>query len=107
VAGLATTPARDRLTGARVLPGGGGAEEILTADLVVDATGRSGRTPARLRDMGYDPPAEEQVRVDITYATRHLRLRPGVLGETKLILIGSEPARPPWRYSPRNTTGGS
>jgi 2-polyprenyl-6-methoxyphenol hydroxylase-like FAD-dependent oxidoreductase len=94
VAGLATTPACDRVTGARVLPGGRGAEEILTADLLVDATGRSGRTPAWLRDMGYDPPAEDQVRVDITYATRHLRLRPGALGETKLILIGSELARP-------------
>jgi hypothetical protein len=94
VAGLATTPACDRVTGARVLPGGRGAEEILTADLLVDAIGRSGRTPAWLRDMGYDPPAEDQVRVNITYATRHLRLRPGALGETKLILIGSELARP-------------
>jgi hypothetical protein len=44
--------------------------------------------------MGYDPPAEDQVRVDINDASRHLRLRPGVLGETKLILIGSEPNRP-------------
>jgi 2-polyprenyl-6-methoxyphenol hydroxylase-like FAD-dependent oxidoreductase len=94
VAGLATAPACDRVTGARVLPGGRGAEEILTADLLVDATGRSGRTPAWLRDMGHDPPAEDQVRVNITYATRHLRLRPGALGETKLILIGSELARP-------------
>jgi hypothetical protein len=43
--------------------------------------------------MGYEPPAEEQVRVDLMYASRHLRLRPGALGE-KLILIGAEPARP-------------
>ena len=28
------------------------------------------------------------------YASRHLRLRPGALGEQKLILIGTEPARP-------------
>src|SRR5499427_4664953 len=39
VAGLVTTPARDRVIGARVLPCAGGAEEILAADLVVDATG--------------------------------------------------------------------
>src|SRR5262245_44903555 len=51
VAGLVTTPARDRVTGARVLPAGG-AEEILAADLVVDATGRSGRTPAWLAELG-------------------------------------------------------
>jgi hypothetical protein len=30
--------------------------------------------------MGYDQPAEEQVRVDIKYASRHLQLRPGALG---------------------------
>src|SRR5580704_2130636 len=92
VAGLVTTPARDRVTGTRVQPSGS-AEEVLTADLVADATGRSGRTPAWLTGMGYEPPAEEQVRVDLMYASRHLRLRPGALGE-KLILIGAEPARP-------------
>ena len=93
VAGLVTTPARDRVTGARLLPRGGGAEEIPAA-LVVDATGRGARTPAWLRQIGYHPPAEERVRVDIKYATRHLRLRPGALGETKLVLIGAEPVRP-------------
>jgi 2-polyprenyl-6-methoxyphenol hydroxylase-like FAD-dependent oxidoreductase len=94
VAGLVTTPARDRVTGARVRPGGGRAEQVLAADLVADATGRGGRTPAWLAEMGYDPPAEEQVRVDVMYASRHLRLRPGALGEQKLILIGAEPTRP-------------
>jgi 2-polyprenyl-6-methoxyphenol hydroxylase-like FAD-dependent oxidoreductase len=93
VTGLATTPGRDRVTGARVRPGSGSAEQVLAADLVADATGRGGRTPAWLTEMGYDPPAEEQVRVDIMYASRHLRLRPGALGE-KMILIGAEPARP-------------
>ena len=82
VAGLVTTPARDRVTGIRVRPAGSGEEEI-AADLVADATGRGGRTPAWLKEMGYDPPAEEQVRVDVKYASRHLRLRPGALGETE------------------------
>ena len=93
VAGLIATPARDRVTGVRVRPGGG-ADEVIAADLVADATGRGGRTPAWLTEMGYDPPAEEQIRVDVKYASRHLRLRPGALGETKLILIGAEPTRP-------------
>jgi 2-polyprenyl-6-methoxyphenol hydroxylase-like FAD-dependent oxidoreductase len=95
-AGLITTPARDRVTGARVLPRGGGAQEAeeILADLVIDATGRGARTPAWLRQIGYQPPAEERVRVDLMYATRHLRLRPGALGATKLVLIGAEPARP-------------
>ena len=93
VAGLITTPARDRVTGIRVRPAGSGEEEV-AADLVADATGRGGRTPAWLTELGYDPPAEEQVRVDVKYASRHLRLRPGALGEQKLVLIGTEPARP-------------
>ncbi len=95
VAGLVTTPARDRVTGARVLPrAGGGVADILAADLVVDATGRGGRTVAWLKEIGYDPPAEEQLRVDIKYASRHLRLRPGALGDEKLVLIGAQPRRP-------------
>jgi len=92
VAGLVTTPARDRVTGVRVRPDG--REEEIPADLVADATGRAGRAAAWLTEMGYDPPAEEQVRVDVKYASRQLRLRPGALGEQKLILIGTEPARP-------------
>jgi 2-polyprenyl-6-methoxyphenol hydroxylase-like FAD-dependent oxidoreductase len=95
VAGLVTTPARSRVTGARVLPSAGGeAEEILAADLVVDATGRGGRTPAWLTELGYDPPTEEQLRVDIKYASRYLRLRAGALGDEKLVLIGAQPEQP-------------
>ena len=93
VAGLVTTPARDRVVGARVLPEGGG-DQILAADLVVDATGRGGRTPAWLTELGYDPPAEERIDVDVTYASRYLRPPAGALGEEKLILIGTEPNRP-------------
>ncbi len=97
VAGLVTAPARDRVTGARVRPragGGAGKEQILAADLVVDATGRTGRTPAWLNELGYDPPAEEQIPVDIKYASRYLRLRPGALGDEKLVFLGAEPKRP-------------
>ena len=92
VAGLVTTPARDRVTGARVRPrtGGAGEEQILAADLVVDATGRTGRTVAWLKELGYDPPAGEQIRVDIKYASRYLRPRHGALGEEKLVMIGRE-----------------
>ena len=96
VAGLVTTAARDRVTGVRVLGGdaGGPAERVLDADLVVDATGRGGRTPAWLAAIGYDPPPEEQLPVHLKYATRHLRLPPGALGDAKLVAVGAEPRRP-------------
>lgn len=93
IAGLAATPAGDRVTGARVLPAGG-AEEVLAADLVMDATGRGGRTPAWLESLGYDPPAEERLAVDVKYASRYLRPPTGTLGDEKLILIGAEPGGP-------------
>jgi 2-polyprenyl-6-methoxyphenol hydroxylase-like FAD-dependent oxidoreductase len=95
VVGLMTTEARDRVTGARVLPDdAGGAEEMLAADLVVDATGRGGRTLAWLTQMEFEPPAEEQMRVDVQYASRYVRLRPRALDRVRFVLIGTEPARP-------------
>jgi 2-polyprenyl-6-methoxyphenol hydroxylase-like FAD-dependent oxidoreductase len=94
VAGLVTTAARDRVTGVRILRAPTAAEEVLDADLVLDATGRSGRTPAWLAAIGYDPPPEEQLPVNLKYATRHLRLRPGALASEKVVGVGAEPGRP-------------
>jgi hypothetical protein len=44
--------------------------------------------------LGYDQPAEEQVRVNIRYTSRPLRLRPGALGAKKQAFIGASPASP-------------
>ena len=90
--GLVASEARDRVTGVRVLRSGG--EQALPSDLVIDATGRTGRAAAWLPVLGYDQPAEEQVRVDIRYTSRPLRLRPGALGAKKQAFIGASPASP-------------
>ena len=37
-------------------------EEILNADLVVDATGRNSKSPAWLANLGYEKPEEEVSR---------------------------------------------
>jgi 2-polyprenyl-6-methoxyphenol hydroxylase-like FAD-dependent oxidoreductase len=97
VAGLATNESRDRVTGVQLVPSssdGSDQETTLSADLVVDATGRGGRTVAWLTQMGYESPAEEQVRVDVMYTSRYVRLRPGALDDLKLTLVGAEVARP-------------
>jgi 2-polyprenyl-6-methoxyphenol hydroxylase-like FAD-dependent oxidoreductase len=53
VLGLAATPDGRRVTGARVLRrADGSAEELLGADLVVDATGRGSRIPIWLQALG-------------------------------------------------------
>jgi 2-polyprenyl-6-methoxyphenol hydroxylase-like FAD-dependent oxidoreductase len=78
----------------RVLPRPAGAEETLDADLVVDATGRGGRSAAWLAAIGYDQPPEDQLTIHLKYATRHLRLRPGALPGHKFVAVGAEPGRP-------------
>jgi 2-polyprenyl-6-methoxyphenol hydroxylase-like FAD-dependent oxidoreductase len=95
IVGLVTTAARDRVTGVRLLHlAADGAEETLDADLVVDATGRRGRTPAWLGTIGYAQPPEERLTIQLKYATRHLRLRPGALGRRKIVTIGARPEQP-------------
>ena len=103
VTGLVADP-RDRVTGVRTVrhavgdgePDGARSDEILRADLVVDATGRTGRAAAWLPALGYAEAAEEQVSVHIRYASRPLRLRPGALGgkEQGFIFVGASPGHP-------------
>jgi 2-polyprenyl-6-methoxyphenol hydroxylase-like FAD-dependent oxidoreductase len=94
VVDLVTDVGRGRVTGVRVLRAAAGGEEFIGADLVVDATGRGSLTPAWLATIGYDRPPEEQLTIQLKYATRHLRRRPGALGGAKVIGIGAEPGRP-------------
>jgi hypothetical protein len=77
VLGLATQPDQSRITGVRLLRRQGQAgEEILPAELVVDAGGRGSRTPTWLEALGYPKPEEEVVEVKMGYATRFYRRRP-------------------------------
>lgn len=95
VLGLTTTPDKTRVTGVRLIPRQmGSAEELLAADLVVDASGRGSRTPAWLKELGYVSPAEERVRVGISYATRLYRQRPELLGGQLGALIAASPRNP-------------
>jgi 2-polyprenyl-6-methoxyphenol hydroxylase-like FAD-dependent oxidoreductase len=94
IVGLATTPDAGRVTGARVRRADGGAEEVLGADLVVDATGRGSRTPSWLRALGYAPPETEQVRVGLGYATRTYRLPPDALDGDLGVLDATTPGHP-------------
>ncbi len=77
VLGLAASADQSRITGVRVIRRQAeSAEEILPADLVVDASGRGSRTPAWIEALGYPRPAVELVEVDMGYATRLFRREP-------------------------------
>jgi 2-polyprenyl-6-methoxyphenol hydroxylase-like FAD-dependent oxidoreductase len=93
IVGLIPTPDRRRVTGARVHPSDG--EEVaLTADLVVDATGRGSRTPVWLWELGYLRPRADHIDIGLGYATRTYRLRPGALDGDLLILTAGTPENP-------------
>ena len=84
-----------RVTGVRAKDRAAGSEPVdLRADLVVAASGRGGRVPKWLEAMGYEAPAEQRVDVDIMYASRNLRMRPGALGDDKVVVNASYPGRP-------------
>jgi 2-polyprenyl-6-methoxyphenol hydroxylase-like FAD-dependent oxidoreductase len=95
VVGLATTSDGRRVTGARLLRrADGSAEEVLGADLVVDATGRGSRIPVWLEALGYARPERELVRIGLGYATRTYRLPSAALGGDLGVLHGATPEHP-------------
>ncbi len=63
----------------------------LTADLVVDASGRGSRAPQWLASLGYGSVAEDNVTVDVGYATRIYRRPPSFASAWKLLLIYPTP----------------
>jgi 2-polyprenyl-6-methoxyphenol hydroxylase-like FAD-dependent oxidoreductase len=71
VEGLITSADNNRVLGVHVK---GKAEdapvEAMTADLVVDTTGRGSQSPKWLEAMGYERPAESMIKVNVAYATR-------------------------------------
>jgi len=92
IVGLATTTDGRRVNGARVLRRADrSTEELLGADLVIDASGRGSRTQAWLEPLGYPRPVREEVRIGLGYATRTYRLPPGALDRQLGILDAATP----------------
>ncbi|GAB3035342.1 FAD-dependent oxidoreductase [Natronobiforma cellulositropha] len=51
------------------IAGPDGQTEALEADVVVDATGRTSKTPAWLEENGYERPPVDELSVEVTYTT--------------------------------------
>jgi 2-polyprenyl-6-methoxyphenol hydroxylase-like FAD-dependent oxidoreductase len=84
---------RSRVTGVSISSRQSDEKHLLTADLVVDATGRGSRMPAFLESLGYDRPGEDEVVVRLVYTSQLLRIPPGMYNEL-LVLTGPVPGRP-------------
>ncbi|MCC9078551.1 hypothetical protein FKZ61_020835 [Litorilinea aerophila] len=90
--GLAPSERGGRVRGVRILRRvEGSAEEVLEADLVVDASGRGSRAPKWLAEMGYAPPKEERVTVNVSGVTRLYRRRPEHLNGAKVVIVTPSP----------------
>ena len=77
---VATQP--ERVTGVKVIDRRGGAETVLPAEFVVDASGRGARTPAFLENLGYSRPPEDRIVMQVAYASQLLRVPPNTLPPT-------------------------
>lgn len=66
-----------------------GLEESIIADLVVDATGRGSRITEWLNSIGAALPEEERLEVDLGYASRLYRYRPGQLGGHSSVIVST------------------
>lgn len=82
-----------RVTGVNVSNRRTGQSRVLPAALVVDATGRSGRTPAFLAEHGYTRPAERSYPVGLTYVSQLFSVPAAAMHE-KVALISPTLACP-------------
>ncbi|MCW2547667.1 MAG: hydroxylase [Mycobacterium sp.] len=82
-----------RVSGAVIRARDSGIDQVVEADLVIDAMGRGGRTSALLEGMGYGRPAEDGLDVRLMYSSLPVRLPPPALNEVAVI-IGPVPGRP-------------
>lgn len=90
--GLVPSETGRRVRGIRILRRApGSTEEVLEADLTVDASGRASRAPVWLEELGYGKPEEERVTVNFAYTTRLYRRSPDHLGGAKVVVIAASP----------------
>ncbi len=90
VTGFQTSADKSRVTGVHLRVPGGGEEETLEAELVVDASGRGSRTPQWLEALGYPRVEETHIQVDVIYASRLFRRPPGLIADWKMMSIAPQ-----------------
>lgn len=95
VLGLLAAPDNSRVTGVRVIRRrADSAEESLSADLIVDTTGRGSRSPAWLEALGYDRPQEEAVKIGVTYTSCVYERRPEHIPGVNALIVAASPENP-------------
>jgi 2-polyprenyl-6-methoxyphenol hydroxylase-like FAD-dependent oxidoreductase len=88
---LASDESRRKVVGVELIDRRENCAELRRADLVVDATGRGSRTPGWLAELGYDPPDEDRIEVNLMYATQLFRRRAGDLDGNLAVVVPADP----------------
>lgn len=81
------------VSGVRIINRNNGTATTLGADLVVDAMGRGGRTPAFLEGLGFGRPAEKRCTASLGYSSQRLRIPHGSINQ-QLVTVIQEGCRP-------------
>ncbi|MEZ4868560.1 MAG: FAD-dependent monooxygenase [Caldilineaceae bacterium] len=81
----------DRVTGVRVHQSGQANAAELSADFVVDASGRTSKTPTWLTELGYGAPEETVINAHVGYAGRRYRKPAGIAEDWHIMLVGAQP----------------
>ena len=92
VIGLQGDPDGDRISGIYLREHGQLDERTaVSADLVVDASGRTSKLSQWLRDLGYAVPSEAQVKANIGYSTRYYKASPELMDTVGTLVIDELP----------------
>ncbi|WP_293314779.1 FAD-dependent oxidoreductase [Mycobacterium sp.] len=83
----------EAVTGVRIVDRDNGMVTGLDADLVVDTTGRAGRTRAFLDDLGYGRPAEKRSPSAVGYSSQRFEISNGCLNK-QLVMANQGPTEP-------------
>ena len=94
VTGLRTNCTGEAISGVEfcTLSEGDAQKGVLTADLVVDASGRMSQLPRWLQVLGYDCAGQSEIAIDFTYASRIYRRPRSFRGDWKVLLCEQDPA---------------
>jgi 2-polyprenyl-6-methoxyphenol hydroxylase-like FAD-dependent oxidoreductase len=92
---IAPTP--QCVTGAKIVDRDTETQRTMDADLVVDAMGRSGRTPAFLDGLGYARPVAERSTTNANYTSLLMRIPDGIIKERMTFVVPE----------PKKATGGA
>ncbi len=92
VTGLVTSTDRLRVNAVMIASHhASGQEEALTADLVVDASGRGSHAPAWLESLGFERPEEDRIMIGVGYVTRIFERRAGDLPGARVVIVQPTP----------------